>query len=99
MLTWGNQFGNYTWLACCFTPLHFGIVVEKYRAKLKWILQALLGIQRWNLMTLDLLIFWECSSVNLHANRGVGCGIDIQGKGSCPSTSQNISLGRITPSS
>jgi hypothetical protein len=75
------------------------IVVEKYHAKLKWILQALLGIQRWNLMTLDLLIFWECSSVNLHANRGVGCGIDIQGKGSCPSTSQNISLGRITPSS
>jgi hypothetical protein len=34
------------------------IVVEKYHAKLKWILQALLGIQRWNLMTLDLLIFF-----------------------------------------
>ncbi len=34
------------------------IIVEKYRAKFKWILQALLGIQRWNLMTLDLLIFF-----------------------------------------
>jgi hypothetical protein len=55
----GNKFKDSgAWLACCFILLHFGKwLLKKYHAKFNLILQALLGIRMWNLMTLDLWTF------------------------------------------